>query len=147
MQSEMKKVFDAVINENRSQLKLKRAVNKLGDKVANGSHMAFLSVANEKSRAYVIKGSGRNVRNAIYSAIDTYLEHKPNKFKPTSLKIDILTSYEPIKQNSNQFNLIKDKIQYDRGLDGIAFGNDFHTVFLPGEITGYRIIRRRKIHI
>lgn len=147
MEKALRSIYNAIVNEENSQIKLKRNINRLGNKGPDGQFITFLSVADDKSPAYIIKGKGRNVRNAIHSAIDIYLKKKSKKFKPTSLKLEILSKFTPIKQKSNLLNLTKDKIQYDRGSDGIAFGDDFHTVFLPGEITGYRIIRRRKVHI
>lgn len=147
MENVLRKIYDVILNEKDSKVRLKSNINKLGKKGPDGEYITFLSISNNKTPAYVIKGKGKNITNAINSAIQTYFNKKPSQFKPTSIKLDILSRFSPIKKSTNKFRINKNKITYDRGMDGIAFGDDFHTAFLPGEITGYRIIRKKKLNI
>lgn len=147
MKLELKKVYDAIVNEDLKLLRLRRSVNRLGVKIPNKSHVVFLTVGDFKTQAYVVKGRGRNIRNALKDAVQNYIKFKPNKHKPKQLQINFLEKYELIKQEDAQFNMRKDRIEIDYGLEGIAFGDDFHTVFLPSEVAGYQVVNKRRLHI
>src|SRR5699024_1160470 len=72
---------------------------------------------------------------------------KPKDHKPRQLQINFLKEYELIKGNEGQFNMRKDRLRIDYGIEGIAFGDDFHTVFLPSEVAGYQIVDKNMLHV
>src|SRR5690625_6271980 len=110
--------------------------------------LIFITVSNNNSQTYVVRGQHKNLSKAIEIAINNYLEHKPtNKFTPRSIKLEIVTDMYPVKNSEKELNINKDKVSYDRGLEGLVFGPAAETAFLPAEVAGYSIIRRNKIHL
>lgn len=140
----MNLIFKSLLNEDKSKVRIKRKINRLGTKAPNGRFIVFLTVSDDQSKTYVIRGGGRNVRNAIREAINNYVDQKPKSFNLESLKLDILTDYERVEK---ELFLNKTRMRLDRGLEGLAFGEDFHTAFLPGEVIGYNIFKKRRVNV
>jgi len=140
-------IYESVLSEKISNIKVNRKINKLGTKTPDGKLVAFLSISNDKKNAYVIKGEGKSFKKAINHALEIYLAKKPKNFKPTNVKLDLVTKISPIFEDKDNIDLNSDKLTYNRGLDGIAFGANLETSFLPQEVTSYHIINGKKVHI
>jgi len=113
----------------------------------NGKCILFLSISDDNSLAYVVRGEGKRCSDALQSAVDEYNKQKPTDFRPVSVKLDIVNKVFSIKGKNSQFNMLSDKITYDRGLDGLAFGDSFETAFLPSEVANFSIIKKGKISV
>lgn len=142
----IKKIYNFLVNEEPKKLKLKRSINKYSVKTPNKENVIFLTIGDKKKQAYVVTGKGKNLRSAINDAVQKYFKYRPKNHKPKQLKVDFLHSYELINKDKG-FNFKKDKLRYDRGGEGLAFGKDFHTVFLPSEVASFGIIRKQKLHV
>lgn len=147
MEKEIKKIYNSVISEDIRGLKLRRFINKKGIETPKKQNMVFLTIGNNHARAYVIKGVGKNLRKAIQNAIENYIKFKPKKFYPKQLKVDILSEYEPLKSDGRDFDFNNHKINYDIGIEGLAFGSNFHTVFLPSEMVSYQLVSEQKLQV
>src|SRR5690625_4054884 len=147
METKLRKVYKTIVSNGEEKLRLRRSINRRGVKIPNKQNVVFLTVGNKETQAYVTKGTGRNLRRAINEAVENYLKYKPKKHQPKQLQVDILHNYTPINNDDTKYHIRNDKIRYDRGGEGLAFGDDFHTVFLPSEVAGYGIIRRQKLNI
>lgn len=111
----------------------------------HNKYIIFLTISDHKSLAKVVRGEGNTLQEALEKAILTYFELKPPKFQAKSVKLDILDQVSQVNNDDQKFHLEEDEITFETGLDGLAFGRDLSTVFLPAEVSGYAIIRRRKI--
>lgn len=142
----MKNVLEEIFNSVTEGGKISEEIlNKdLKGNTFNGKYILFLSLSDDRSLAHIIRGQGSNYREALQSALAEYNEQKPSDFKPTSLKLDILDEVSAVNKD---FNILSEQIKYNRGLDGLAFGDSFETAFLPSEVADYSIIRKNKISI
>lgn len=143
----LNEIYTAILEEKTPTINVSQDMDKLGKRIPNGQLVIFLSISDNKSPAYVIKGEGKVFSDAIMAALKTYINKKPSKFKPTSVKLDLLSEISPIKSSGPEFDLKNDKLSIDRGLDGLAFGEDMSTLFLPGEVTSNRLIRKDKVNL
>lgn len=143
----LKQIYDVVVDEREQSLDVSKSLEKKAVKLPDDNYLAFISVDDNNSRALVVNGRGKTVERAISSAVENYKAYKPEEYKPVSVKLDIVSQIKPILRRNKTINLFKDKLKYNRGIEGIAFGENFHTAFLPQEITGYHMIESGKLNI
>lgn len=116
-------------------------------KAFDGKYIIILSASNYESLAFVARGEGRTFTKALEVAIHNLTHLLPKKFKVKEIKLDIVNKMNKVNTNGEKFHLTKDSISYNRGLDGLAFGEDQKTIFLPSEVADFAIIRRGKVNI
>lgn len=147
MEKLLREIYNSIVNDTAPRLPRNRKLEKKAVKLPNKRYLAFISVDDLESRALVSNGQGKSLKKAIEVAIENFKTLKPSNFTPKTVKLDVVSSIKPILRKNNIIDLKKDEIKYNRGLDGIAFGSDFHTAFLPQEVTGYNMIKSRKFNI
>lgn len=148
MQSVLERIYENLVEEKNPRIKIKSKIKKMKVNTLDKQFLIFITVSNNNSQTYIVRGQHKNLSKAIEIAINNYLENKPtNKFTPRSIKLEIVTDMYPVKNSQIELNINKDKVSYDRGLEGLAFGPAAETAFLPAEVAGYSIIRRNKIHL
>lgn len=147
VQKLLKQIYDSIVSNAEVSITKNKDLQKEAAKLPNNNYLAFISVDDSESRALVSNGQGKTVKQAIETAINNFQTLKPDNYKPTSIKLDVVSDVKPILRKNNIINLSTDKIKYNRGLEGVAFGQDFHTAFLPQEITGYHMIESGKLNV
>lgn len=148
MQSVLEGVYENLVEEKNPRIKIKRNLKKMKVNTLDKQFLIFITVSNNNSQTYIVRGQHKDLSKAIEIGINNYLEHKPTKkFTPRSIKLEIVTDIYPVKNSETKLDISKDKVSYDRGLEGLAFGPAAETAFLPAEVAGYSIIRRNKIHL
>lgn len=147
MEKVLEGIYENIIEKKHSIINVSKDINEQKVNTINDQVILFLSISNHKSQTYVIRGDGKDFSNALDSAMETYTNHKPKKFTPRSVKLDLVTDIFPIKDSGTKFNLSKDNLAYNKGLDGLAFGTSLETAFLPGEVASYNLVNKKKLNI
>lgn len=122
---------------------LEQNVKKINDEV-----LLLLSVSDDKAGSFVVQGRGNTFQEAIIFALNTYygnLGHK--RFKPKSLRLDIINEIHAIKKSSPMVDMETDQILYQPGLDGLAFGSHLEVFFLPEEVMTHQFIKTQKLDV
>ncbi|GAB3063646.1 hypothetical protein ACFOU0_11190 [Salinicoccus sesuvii] len=144
MKDIMQHLFNAVANESRidaNQVELNERKYRV-----NRQYTVFLSVREDNSKAYIVRGQAAKFSDAVNQALDIYVSKKPVGFKPKHLKLDIVNGVKPFK-NRRMFDYRKDTLLFDKGNEGVTFGKTLQTAFLPSEMIGYDIVENRKVNI
>lgn len=147
MRETLNTIYENVVKENKSRIKVNRRINKKINKPLKNKHILMLTISDDRRKTYVVRGEGRNLQRAIKSAIKSFFTYKAPKFTASSLKLDIINDISLYTEAYDGFSKGKDRINYDKGIDGLAFGKDLHTILLPGEVTGYHILNENKLNI
>src|SRR5699024_9445790 len=103
----------------------------------------YLSIDNGYTRAHVVMGKGKDLKSALEIAVKEYKNNIHVKFKPISVKLDIVTKVLPILKDSSRINIRKEEVRYRRGEDGLLLSEDFSAAFLPEEVEAYKMIQKR----
>lgn len=143
MKDIMQHLFNAVTNESRiddNQVDFNERKYRI-----NRQYTVFLSLREDNSKAYIVRGQAAKFADAVNQALDIYLSKKPAGFKPKHLKLDIVKDIKPFK-NRRTFNHRRDSLLFDKGVEGVTFGKTLQTAFLPSEMVGYNIVADRKIN-
>ncbi|MCE7792602.1 hypothetical protein K8O68_09245 [Salipaludibacillus sp. CUR1] len=143
MKDFMKVLFEAALNKDAQILKGNQVPGSDFLQI-DGKNVVFLSVSDNKSRAYVIKGKGSTATEAVTEALEKYLANRPFKFKPKHLKLDILNKVTPINKE-RPFSLKDSKIIYNKGVNGLAFDQNFETALSPQEVEAYDVVEKNKL--
>jgi len=148
LQSVLEGIYNNLVENKNKKIKIKRNLRKMKVNTLDKKFLVFITVSNNNTQTYIIRGQHKNLSKAIEIAINNYLKYKPIKFTPRSVKLDMVTDMYPINISETKFKLNKDKLpSFNRGLDGLAFGHSAETAFLPAEIAGYGLVIKKKIHL
>ncbi|WP_027965260.1 hypothetical protein [Halalkalibacillus halophilus] len=139
MKNAMELVFQAIQKKNSSVLDELQVSSK-----ADTSYV-FLSVSDFETRAKVTKGKGTNVSEAIKTAVENYLNHKPSDHEAKDIKLDVITEFAGVNEKNSSFDFSKGKVIYNSGVNGLMFGEDFELVFSPQEVECYGVVENRRI--
>ncbi|WP_373893895.1 beta-L-arabinofuranosidase domain-containing protein [Virgibacillus sp. CBA3643] len=114
----------------------------------NGTVTLFLSVSDNKDRAYVARGKGTTVPGAIHNAIKEFWDRKPESLTPQNTKLDIVTKILPWNKNGEaSFSPEKTIPAFNWGVDGLAFDPDLEKdAFTPQEVVAYDLIEDKKLN-
>jgi len=141
----LQEIYKAVDSGSQSPIYVKRSINKIGAQNSDKELIAYLTLDNNMSRAKVVQGRGKNFKRAVSNAIKTYLINKPGDFKPNNIKLDLVTRIQPIIEADNKQSLENTDLRINYGLDGLAFDSKLQHSLLPGEVTGYQVVKNKKI--
>lgn len=144
MRQTLTNIYDSIQSNSKKPINVTRSINNIACKTPDNKYTIYLTLSDTQSRGKVIQGKGNNVNDAISNALTKYLNHKSNTFKPHAVKLDIVTSIKPAKKIDKEYHFSKVKVLFDQGGDGIALDQSLNYSLLPGEVTGYRIFRRKK---
>lgn len=142
LKSVLQTIYNSIINEET--LKLNNIEDNHSVKLPNGKIVAFLSISDKSSRAYVYKGSGETLNDAIKSAVESYFGKKTSAFIPQYIILDLVVN---INKSKSTFDIQNDLIYYKRGLEGFAFDSDFDTAFLPQEVISYHLVQKKNLNL
>lgn len=110
-----------------------------------GEIVAFLSIGDNYTRAFVSTGKSESLQPALEQAIETYRNNITINFTPVSVKLDLVTKVMPISKNKSRLNIKKDEVTYRRGEDGLLLNEDFTAAFLPEEVEAYNMVDKKYI--
>lgn len=133
----MRAIFDSLTTRKLQPLTLPNEwISRSPNPIIN-QHIIYLAIANNSERATVIIGKGIEIKDALVSAIEKWLEVSDATFEVKHVKVDLLTEAEEVRG----FDLSEPKIVFNTGLEGLAFDADFNLSFSPQEIEAYGIVK------
>lgn len=140
-------IYENIVRKNKLRIRVSRKVSKKFNKSFKNKYILTLSISDDHQKTYVVRGEGRNLKRAIESAILSYFTYKPLNFTANSVKLDIINDISQYSETYDGFFECKDQINYEKGIEGLAFGKNLHTIFLPSEVAGYHILDKKKLNI
>lgn len=102
--------------------------------------IAFLSVSDGKTPAFVVRGSDRGLEKTLRGAIAQLQCQIPTGYRPQWLKVDIVQeSIASVRLNSPR------PLRSERSLHGLAFGRDSQIAFLPEELVAANLVDKNQV--
>src|SRR5690625_1317741 len=139
----MRNIFNSVSKRDLLQIEVPKNWNIISRNKLRKKHIIFIAIADNTSRAIVVRGMGNNIQQAIKSAIKKCIKHGDHSIDVKHVKVDLVRNVKYIKR----FGKLQSKITIDSGLDGIAFDKKFKLSFSPQEVETYGIIDDRKLNL
>lgn len=143
MKRTLSEIYNAINLRVPENIYVNKKHNRRSYKDENNEVTVFLTVADETSIGKVIKGKGKNLREAIHKSIDIFINQFPTSFNPNQIKLDIVRDIIPItKDENNEWQL-----KYNFRKFGLSLDSTLDTSVTSEEITGFSIIHKRKVNI
>src|SRR5690625_7760525 len=105
LQIVLERIFENLVEEKNLRIKIKSKIKKMKVNTLDKQFQIFITVSNNNSQTYVVRGQHKNLIKAIEIAINNYLEHKLTiKFTLRSIKLELVTNMYPIKNYEKELN-------------------------------------------
>jgi len=102
--------------------------------------IAFLSVSDGRSPAFVVWGSDRGLEKTLLGAIAQLSSRLPAEYRPQWLKVDLVQeSIASVRLNSPT------PLRLERSLHGLAFGRNSQIAFLPEELVAANLVDKEQV--
>ena len=112
------------------------------------SEVIILSIRDQLDQVYICQGRGSNIYDAVETAAAEYIYHsRQSESKPQAIRIDQVIEKRAAQKNTDFMDILNDRILYKKAVDGLAIGKDPVLMFLPEEITWYKLIEDQKLNL